>query len=101
MCVPPSKDHPDIIQQRRRNYQKPNLKSLRNKLKRRQQIVIPLIQSYRCGNCIITESIRETFAKRTPDAGANDVVAGIEYEQCNDGAEPEETEYLREEMPSI
>ena len=92
MCVPPSKDHPYIIQQRRRNHQKPNFKRLRNELKRRQHIVIPLIQSHRRGNRIIAESIREAFAKRTPYAGANDVVAEVEYEQRDDGTEPEETE---------
>ena len=92
MCVPPSKDHPHIIQQSRRNHQKPNFKRLRNELERRQQIVIPPIQPHRRGNRIIAESIRKASAKRTPDAGANDVVAEVEYEQRDDGAEPEKTE---------
>ena len=92
MSVPSSKDHPHIIQQRRCNDQKPNLKRLRNELKRRQQIVIPPIQPHRSGNRVITESVREAFAKRTPDAGANDVVAEVEHKQYDDRAEPEETE---------
>ena len=79
ICLPPSKHHPHIIQQRRCNNQKPNFKRLRNELKRRQQIVIPPIQPHRSGNRIIAESIREAFAKRTPDAGANDVVAEVEH----------------------
>ena len=61
--------------------------------------MIPLIQSHRRGNRIIAESIREAFAKRTPNTGADDVITEIEYEQRDDGTEPEETEQLGEKMP--
>ena len=54
--------------------------------------MIPLIQSHRRSNRIIAERIREAFAKRTPDTGPNDVVTEVEYEQCDDGSEPEKTE---------
>ena len=78
--IPPGKYHAHLIQQSRCNHQEPDLKRLRSKLKRRQQVVIPLIQSHRRGYRVIAERIREASAKGTPYTGADDLLAKVQYE---------------------
>ena len=91
--------HRDIVDQARRDKNKPDFQSLGHELQRSIGVVIVFVQFLGSLNCVVTQWVRRASPSRAPRARPDDMAFPVEDQQGGHGGKPEEPQDLRHNRP--